>query len=148
MHLNFLLLKSISISSLFFLWGNSFFHRPLVVLYNAIYDTHVNPNINNYTHCRDESFIMHYSIQHTISDSYTFLFRNCCCISLLGPPWQWKRPWPSLCLHVLCFLYSSVLLSSYKDTGYIGLVKWVKLLSRVRLFATPWTPGSSVHGIF
>lgn len=25
--------------------------------------------------------------------------------------------------HVLCFLYSSVLLSSYKDTGYIGLVK-------------------------
>ena len=24
----------------------------------------------------------------------------------------------------------------------------VKSLSRVRLFATPWTPGSSVHGIF
>ena len=24
----------------------------------------------------------------------------------------------------------------------------VKLLSRVRLFVTPWTPGSSVHGIF
>ena len=24
----------------------------------------------------------------------------------------------------------------------------VKSLSRVRLFATPWTPGSSIHGIF
>ena len=26
--------------------------------------------------------------------------------------------------------------------------KKVKSLSRVRLFVTPWTPGSSVHGIF
>ena len=26
--------------------------------------------------------------------------------------------------------------------------EWVKSLSRVQLFATPWTPGSSVHGIF
>ena len=28
------------------------------------------------------------------------------------------------------------------------LAKKVKLLSRVRLFVTPWTPGSSVRGIF
>ena len=28
------------------------------------------------------------------------------------------------------------------------LAKKVKLLSRVRLFVTPWTPGFSVHGIF
>ena len=62
MHLHFLLLKSISISSLFFLGGNSFFHKPLVVLYNAIYDAHVNPNINNYTHYREESFLTHYSL--------------------------------------------------------------------------------------
>ena len=34
----------------------------------------------------------------------------------------------------------------------VELRVWVKVkvksLSRVRLFATPWTPGSSVHGIF
>ena len=30
----------------------------------------------------------------------------------------------------------------------LGLAPVVKSLSRIRLFANPWTPGSSVHGIF
>lgn len=120
MHLNFLLLKSISISSLFFLGGNYFFHKPLVVLYNAIYDTHVNPHINNYAHCTDEPFILHYSIQYNISNAYAVHFRNRS-VSLSGLPWQWKWPCPSLC-HAVLSLYSSVLISSsYKDTTYLGL---------------------------
>ena len=38
----------------------------------------------------------------------------------------------------------------YHGLFLVVLMKWseVKLLSRVWLFATPWTPGSSVHGIF
>lgn len=39
-YLNFLLFKSIFISSFFFfLWGKYFFHKALVVLYNAYYNT-------------------------------------------------------------------------------------------------------------
>ena len=120
MHLNFLLLKSISINSLFFLGGNHFFHKPLVVLYNAIYDAHVNPHINNYAHWMDELFIMRYSTQYNISNSYTFHFRNRS-VSLPGLPWQWKWPCPSLC-HAVHSLYSSVpISSSYQYTTYLRL---------------------------
>ena len=35
-----------------------------------------------------------------------------------------------------------------KYIDIIGVKVKVKLLSRVRPFATPWTPGSSVHGVF
>jgi len=42
----------------------------------------------------------------------------------------------------------SELISLPEDLPCIYGVYEVKLLSRVRLFMTPWTPGSSIHGIF
>ena len=67
-----------------------------------------------------------------------------------------------------CSAFFIVQVSHYMTTGKtIALTRWtfarkvmsllfnmlsseseVKLLSHVRLFVTPWTPGSSVHGIF
>ena len=44
--------------------------------------------------------------------------------------------------------------SSIKETEIKTIMRYhftftkVKLLSHVQLFATPWTPGSSIHGIF
>ena len=42
------------------------------------------------------------------------------------------------------------MMDSIKDRNSMDLTKRkkVKSLSHVRLFVTPWTPGSSVHGIF
>ena len=36
----------------------------------------------------------------------------------------------------------------YADDTTLMVESEVKSLSRVQLFATPWTPGSSIHGIF
>ena len=55
-------------------------------------------------------------------------------------------------LHSQVSQYGFWLRLTILEYKYIEWVKWVKSLSGVRLFATPWTiaylPGSSVHGIF
>ena len=43
--------------------------------------------------------------------------------------------------------YENNIISEVRPQRLYTIVK-VKLLSRVQLFATPWTTGSSVHGIF
>ena len=70
---------------------------------------------------------------HKVSDTIQQLNRN----SLLSVP-----------SHGLSSMCICVLNSSNKDNSRTELRKKVKSLSRVQLFATPWTPGSSVHGIF
>ena len=60
------------------------------------------------------------------------------CISLIN--------WGYIFLNRQCTAF--ILGSQQKSTGFLNKSVKVKLLSHVRLFATPWTPGSSIHGIF
>ena len=47
---------------------------------------------------------------------------------------------------LICCLGNNVVIDT---SAFLPNVKWVKSLSRVQLFATPWMqPGFSVHGIF
>ena len=67
--------------------------------------------------------------------------------------WPWTCHWPSLCLNFFLSNFRMIIVSMSQDWGLTDIlrleehlpswseVKWseVKSLSRVRLFATPWT---------